>query len=257
MTGTKTTSGFTMLWATEEMVNEHPISADTSAINDIESGAVCTMRARNPAFFEAVSRDSRRIEPGSAGSVTQFSDSNSINRTESLDANGWSLDMATRKFSSAINLDVIPSGGTVHRTIPMSSRRSSSINNASFAKAELSSTNSIPGLVFLTNFAHRPTSRCEEVPAKPRRTRPVVPLPAAETAISAIRHASRISRAGSSSASPAAVSRTVRVLRSNNGEPSCFSNCLIVRLSGGCAIRSRCAARPKCSSSATARNALI
>ena len=64
MTGTKTTSGFTMLWATEEMVNEHPISADTSAINDIESGAVCTIRARNPAFFEAVSRDSRRIEPG-------------------------------------------------------------------------------------------------------------------------------------------------------------------------------------------------
>lgn len=117
MTGTKTTSGFTMLWATEEMVNEHPISADTSAINDIESGAVCTIRAKNPAFFEAVSRDSRRIEPGSAGSVTQFSDSNSINRTESLDANGWSLDMATRKFSSAINLDVIPSGGTVHRTI--------------------------------------------------------------------------------------------------------------------------------------------
>ena len=164
MTGTKTTSGFTMLWATEEMVNEHPISADTSAINDIESGAVCTIRARNPAFFEAVSRDSRRIEPGSAGSVTQFSDSNSINRTESFDANGWSFDIATRKSSSAINLDVIPSGGTVHRTIPMSSRRSSSINNASFAKAELSSTNSIPGFVFLTNFAHRPTSRCEEVP---------------------------------------------------------------------------------------------
>ena len=99
MTGTKTTSGFTMLWATEEMVNEHPISADTSAINDIESGAVCTIRARNPAFFEAVSRDSRRIEPGSAGSVTQFSDSNSINRTESFDANGWSFDIATRKSS--------------------------------------------------------------------------------------------------------------------------------------------------------------
>lgn len=181
MTGTKTTSGFTMLRATEEIVNEHPISADTNAINDIESGAVWTIRARNPAFFDAVSSDSRRIEPGSAGSVTQFSDSNSINRTDSLDANGWSFDMATRKSSSAINLDVIPSGGTVHRTIPMSSRRSSNINNASFAKAELSSTNSIPGFVFLTNFAHRPTSRCEEVPAKPRRTRPVVPLPAADT----------------------------------------------------------------------------
>ena len=34
---------------------------------------------------------------------------------------------------------------------------SSAINNASFAKAELSSTNSIPGWVRRTSFAHRPT----------------------------------------------------------------------------------------------------
>ncbi len=256
MTGTKTTSGFTMLWATEEMVNEHPISADTSAINDIESGAVCTIRAKN-----CVLRGSEQRLPQNRTWLRrkrhpilglQFDQPNRVPRRQRVVFGHGHQKVLLGDQSRR---DPERRYGPPHH--PMSSRRSSSINNASFAKAELSSTNSIPGFVFLTNFAHRPTSRCEEVPAKPRRTRPVVPLPAADTAISAIRHASRISRAGSSSASPAAVSRTVRVLRSNNGEPSCFSNCLIVRLSGGCAIRSRCAARPKCSSSATARKALI
>ena len=51
---------------------------------------------------------------------------------------------------------------------------------------------------------------------------------------------------------PALVSRTERVLRSKSWTPSSFSSCRICWLSGGCAICSRLAARPKCSSSATA-----
>ncbi|KAG1176483.1 hypothetical protein G6F35_016473 [Rhizopus arrhizus] len=51
---------------------------------------------------------------------------------------------------------------------------------------------------------------------------------------------------------PAALSSTCRLLRSNSVTPrSCSSN-WICRDSGGCVMHSRSAARPKCSSSATA-----
>jgi hypothetical protein len=54
---------------------------------------------------------------------------------------------------------------------------------------------------------------------------------------------------------PAGVSATLRVLRSNSVTPSSRSSFRIVWLSGDCASRSRAAARPKCSSEATATNA--
>ncbi|KVC84100.1 hypothetical protein WI75_05400 [Burkholderia ubonensis] len=42
------------------------------------------------------------------------------------------------------------------------------------------------------------------------------------------------------------------LLRSSSAMPSACSSSWICRLSGGCVMKSRCAARPKCSSSATA-----
>ena len=45
---------------------------------------------------------------------------------------------------------------------------------------------------------------------------------------------------------------TVRLVRSSSATPSRRSSWRIARDNGGCAIPSRCAARPKCSSSATA-----
>ena len=50
---------------------------------------------------------------------------------------------------------------------------------------------------------------------------------------------------------------TVRLVRSSSTAPSRRSSCWIARDSGGCAIPSRCAARPKCSSSATTKNFLM
>jgi NAD(P)-dependent dehydrogenase (short-subunit alcohol dehydrogenase family) len=55
-----------------------------------------------------------------------------------------------------------------------------------------------------------------------------------------------------SSTEPASVSATERLVRISRSAPSRRSSCRIARDSGGCAIPSRSAARPKCSSSATA-----
>jgi hypothetical protein len=61
----------------------------------------------------------------------------------------------------------------------------------------------------------------------------------------------RVSRAAASTRSPAGVSRTLREVRSSSRTPSSRSSRVICWLTAGCTIRSRCAARPKCSSSAT------
>ena len=55
------------------------------------------------------------------------------------------------------------------------------------------------------------------------------------------------------STTPASVSATARLVRSSRVTPSRRSSCRTVLDSAGCAMPSRAAARPKCSSSATAR----
>ena len=68
--------------------------------------------------------------------------------------------------------------------------------------------------------------------------------------------ASRAARPSCSSTSPASVKATPRRLRSSRETPRRRSSCWIARDSGGCAMPRRSAARPKCSSSATARKYL-
>ncbi len=55
-----------------------------------------------------------------------------------------------------------------------------------------------------------------------------------------------------SSAAPAGVSVTLRLVRAKSGAPSSASSAWMLCDSGGCVMCRRCAARPKCSSSATA-----
>ncbi len=69
---------------------------------------------------------------------------------------------------------------------------------------------------------------------------------------SAASTASRAARPSRSRTAPASVSATARRVRSSSVTPSRRSSCWIARDSGGCAMPSRSAARPKCSSSATA-----
>jgi hypothetical protein len=89
------------------------------------------------------------------------------------------------------------------------------------------------------------------------RTRPDSPSSADRTASFARRIASRTSVAGPTSARPLEVNFTDRVVRSRSRVPNSLSSCLMVLLRGGCATCSLSAARPKCSSSATARKAII
>jgi len=82
---------------------------------------------------------------------------------------------------------------------------------------------------------------------------PVRFTPADAAGDAAIRSASISSlRLPSSRTSPAGVSSTCRLLRTNSGVPRVCSNLRICTLSDGCAMCSRDAARPKWSSSATA-----
>jgi hypothetical protein len=60
-------------------------------------------------------------------------------------------------------------------------------------------------------------------------------------------------RASAASTRPASVVRTVRLLRSSSRTPSCSSSRRIACESGGWDMCMRSAARPKCSSSTTAR----
>ena len=86
----------------------------------------------------------------------------------------------------------------------------------------------------------------------PIRTRPRVPEETRRARSGAASARASIRRASRRNASPAGVSATRRLSRSSSCAPTAASSFWIWRLSGGCVIRSRAAARPKCSSSATA-----
>lgn len=115
---------------------------------------------------------------------------------------------------------------------------------------------SIPGWAARTARVSSGSVSWLDAPAKPMVTRPYSPRPAALAARTAVSRSSSTVRTGSRKDSPALVSRTERVLRSKSWTPSSFSSWRICWLSGGWAICSRLAARPKWSSSATAVNAV-
>jgi hypothetical protein len=86
------------------------------------------------------------------------------------------------------------------------------------------------------------------VDTKPRRSRPASPPAAARACAGrACARASR-SRACGSSAAPASVSCTLRLVRSNRRTSSRRSSWAIACVSGGCVMCRRAAARPKCRS---------
>jgi hypothetical protein len=89
----------------------------------------------------------------------------------------------------------------------------------------------------------------------PSRMVPASPLTIRRTSASAAATSSRITLDRASSAAPAVVITTVRVVRVNSGAPSSRSRRRISSLSVGAARCSRSAARPKCSSVATATKA--
>src|SRR5437867_1825891 len=89
---------------------------------------------------------------------------------------------------------------------------------------------------------------------KARRRRPLRPSAAACTSRGSSSAAFNSRRACSSSAAPAGVSATERRVRSNSAACSVFARLRMACVSGGCVMCRRRAARPKCSSSATATN---
>ena len=92
------------------------------------------------------------------------------------------------------------------------------------------------------------------VETKAKRSRPASPSALARAyAGKAPARASRL-RASGSSAAPAGVSCTLRLVRSNSRKPSADSSSAMACVSGGWVMLRRRAARPKCSSSATATN---
>jgi len=92
-------------------------------------------------------------------------------------------------------------------------------------------------------------------PSAPMTTSPVPPFAASRTARAARDASTRALRAPGRKAVPDAVSCTRRLVRSKSTAPSSASRRAIRWLRDGCVTRIRSAARPKCSSSATARNA--
>ena len=88
----------------------------------------------------------------------------------------------------------------------------------------------------------------------PMRTTPLVPEETRRASSGAASASASSRRASTRNTSPAAVSVTRRLSRSSSCAPTARSSFWICRLSGGWVIFSRAAARPKCSSSATATN---
>ena len=68
---------------------------------------------------------------------------------------------------------------------------------------------------------------------------------------------SKVRLASTRNTDPAALNSTLRLDRLNRSTPMLISRRRIAWLNGGCAILRRAAARPKCSSSATATNCRI
>ncbi len=96
------------------------------------------------------------------------------------------------------------------------------------------------------------SSRRMPAVTKPTRSGSRAPPPAARAAETACSNCCTALRASPSSAAPALVSAVPRAERSNSVSPIHASSRLIDWLSGGCSMFRRWAARPKCSSSATA-----
>ena len=89
-------------------------------------------------------------------------------------------------------------------------------------------------------------------PVNPIAIRPSRPSATWAASVTASSTEARMARARGRKRSPAAVSSTLRVVRWNSTTPISASSALICWDSGGWAICSRSAARPKCASSATA-----
>ena len=109
-----------------------------------------------------------------------------------------------------------------------------------------------PGSDSRSAAASAGSSSYVEEPVKPIASLPYSPRAARRASSVAASTAARISRARSSSTSPAGASSTLRVVRYSSGSPSSASRRRICWESGGWAMCRRAAARPKCRSSATA-----
>ncbi|MOA42909.1 hypothetical protein D3C78_1650040 [compost metagenome] len=90
----------------------------------------------------------------------------------------------------------------------------------------------------------------EEV--KPTFSSPSSPWRARRATSTALSNWASTARASGRNSSPTVLSATRRLVRSNRQTPSSSSSAWICWLSGGWEMPSRAAARPKCSSSATA-----
>jgi hypothetical protein len=103
-------------------------------------------------------------------------------------------------------------------------------------------------------LSSRPSVPYVDAAVNPIRTTPVDPEDTRRATSGAESASDSSRRASTRNTSPAAVSVTLRLSRSSSWAPTTRSSFWICRLSGGWVIFSRAAARPKCSSSATATN---
>lgn len=245
------------LRATEARVRWQPTSALTRASAVCVSGAIWTTSATNPAAWARRRSRSGSTAPSCGGNDTNASPASCPMWTFGASARGWVSGTATDSMSGITTSAATSAGTTSQRPSAMSVSPWTSFFIAGWAKFWLDSSSWIRGRRDRTTRASRATRSCVDTPANAIRTSPVSPSPADRTTASARRKAARTSFAGSTRAWPPVVRLTDRVLRSNSWMPNSRSSCLIVRLSGGWAMCSRSAARPKCSSSATARNARI
>src|SRR6478609_7392447 len=169
----------------------------------------------------------------------------------SLAASGWAAGTTAMKGSRSTTRErnrVVSNGG---RARPMSSSPRRMPSTCALVTRS-DSTTSTSGSAAVRRRSSGPRIEIADTAVKPRRTTPAAPASTrrARSPAPSTRLSSRW--ASSRNATPAPVSSTRRLSRSRRRAPTDFSSFWICRDSGGWVIWSRSAARPKCSSSATA-----
>ncbi len=207
---------------------------------------------RKPADRKQPSIASRSVGTTSAGAVIRGSPSRLTIWMDARVAKGCPIGTATQSGSSSSTIVDRSLAGGGGKPMPASTapERTPSIS----AMGNISRSRKwIKGWADMKLLAKGGIELCAACIMNPTSTLPCSPALICRAVRQACCNDSRMSLASSRNRIPAGVSRTCRESRSNNVAPNARSNAAIWRLSGGCVMWRRAAARPKWSVSATVR----
>nr|AAG17133.1 hypothetical CdoX3 [Comamonas sp. JS765] len=238
------------------VVMQQPKPLATRATQVSTSSTSCATSSRAPSRAKAAVTSCARPGRGALGYRIIGTPLSSRRPIWARPHSGWVSGRPTTSGSRSTTCTPRPGSACTSRLKPTAMRRSRSACSCS-ALVMLFSSRRTSGRWRWKSASSRGMTSSTPEPKMPTSRRPISPAPASRVRSSARWASDRMLGTSSSSVWPAAVSSTPLGVRRNSAVPSSSSSARICRVSGGWAMCSRCAARPKCSSWARAKKYFI